>query len=79
MKTYYVMTPEYGLVDRLLDDGTGPTEYGRDVATLKAHTKAEARRLGYKQLKTKPWFRNFYEQDKHPYAYLTIEVGDDYD
>lgn len=73
MGTYYVMTPEYGEVVPILDDGTGPIEWGRDVEEVKATTKREAKQLGYQELKRQHWFRDHYDHDKHPYAYLTVE------
>lgn len=72
-ETYFVMTPEYETKFPILEDGSGPSEWGRDVVQVQASTKAEARRLGYRQLKTQHWFQWNYERDKHPYAYLTVE------
>ena len=73
MTHWLVMSPEYDTVLPILEDGSGPIETGRDVAEVEASTKAAARRLGYAKLKGEPWFRKYFERDKHPYAYLTVE------
>ena len=41
-KLYLVTTPEYGVKMVLLDDGTGPTEWGCDAMQVLAHNKREA-------------------------------------
>ena len=39
---WYVVSPEYEEVVPILDDGTGPTEYGCDCVEVEANSKREA-------------------------------------
>ena len=50
MKRWYVVTPEYGEVIPILDDGTGPMEYGADVIEIEAETARDAVALGVKEM-----------------------------
>ena len=50
MERWYVVTPEYGTVIPVLDDGTGPMEYGADVIEIEAETKRDAIALGVKEM-----------------------------
>jgi len=50
MKRWYVVTPTYGTVVRILDDGTGPEEFGADVVEVEAPTKREAITIGVKKM-----------------------------
>lgn len=70
---YYVLTPEYDTVQPILDDGTGPTETGCDVVEVSAPNKRAARKLAWPQIKQMGFYRNHYDHDRHPYAYLTVE------
>ncbi len=42
---YLVYTPEYGTVIPILDDGTGPMEYGCDVLHVRARNRRAAKVL----------------------------------
>ena len=77
MSKWAVMSPEYADVVPTLDDGTGPEEWGRDYVEVEAQTKREAVRLGYQLLKSQPWFKRWWDRDRHPYAYITAERFDD--
>lgn len=48
MKRFYVVTPEYGTVVPVLDDGTGPYEYCADVVEIEAESRRDAISLGVK-------------------------------
>jgi hypothetical protein len=50
MKTWLVVTPEYGEVIPIVD-GQGPMEYGADVIFVEAESKRDALRLGVKAMK----------------------------
>ena len=41
MQRWYVLSPEYSEVIPVLDDGTGPMEYCRDVIEIEADTKRD--------------------------------------
>jgi hypothetical protein len=43
---WLVVSPEYGEVIPVLDDGTGPMEYGADVVFVEAATRSDALHLG---------------------------------
>ena len=75
MKTYYVITPEYGVVIPVLDFGIGPMEYGRDVVTVEAPTKRKALILGYHELKRIPkgWITYYRDFDQNPFVGLQVE------
>lgn len=55
-KPYWVLSPEYGTVIPVLDDGSGPMEYGRDCAAVIAldprHAKVAAVRIWRKDRKS---------------------------
>jgi hypothetical protein len=44
-RKWVVYTPEYGTVVPILDDGSGPTEYGADVLYVRAATRQRAKVL----------------------------------
>ncbi len=50
MNRWYVVTPEYEVVDPILDDGTGPLETVADVIEIEADTPADAKALGVKEM-----------------------------
>lgn len=50
MKRWYVVTPQYGTVIPVLDDGTGPTEYGADVVEVEAPSRRAAITEGVKRM-----------------------------
>ncbi len=52
-KWFLVCSPEYGEVIPILDDGSGPMEYGRDAVYVRARTRRRARVLAVR------WFRRF--------------------
>lgn len=52
MKTYHVMSQEYGTVVPVLDDGSGPLEYGRDYVCVKARSRRDAVMLAVKHILT---------------------------
>ena len=49
MTEYMVVTPPYGTLIPILDDGTGPTEYGSDVLYVEARTVKEAKVLAVRE------------------------------
>ena len=55
MKRWWVVTPEYGVVDPILDDGTGPMEYGADCIKIEAETARDAIAFGVKLMLNNPW------------------------
>jgi len=46
MKHWIVITPEVGVVIPVLDDGSGPMEYGCDVVEVEAESRRDAIALG---------------------------------
>ena len=54
-KKYLVYTPEYGTVIPILDDGSGPMEYGADVMLVRAQNARRAKVLAVRAWRRKPW------------------------
>lgn len=46
LKKYYVVSEAYGSVVPILDDGSGPEEWGSDVIEIMAKNKRDAKILG---------------------------------
>ena len=58
MKRWHVITPEYGEVIPITDDGQGPTEYGCDVIEVEAETRRDAILVGVQLMRA-------HERDYH--------------
>jgi len=52
MKLWRVVTPEYGEVVPVTDEGQGPMEYGCDVVEIEADTRRDAIVIGVKLMRT---------------------------
>lgn len=50
MNRYYVVTPQYEMVDVILDDGTGPTEMVADVIEIEADSARDAVAFGVREM-----------------------------
>jgi hypothetical protein len=50
LKRFYVVTPEYGVVIPVTDEGQGPTEWGCDVIEIEAETRRDAIALGVREM-----------------------------
>lgn len=74
-RCYLVISPEYGEVIPILDDGTGPTEYGHDVVYAFARNARRAKVLALR------WFRRQYAgkwrhnwiEDGNPFTGMTVD------
>ena len=83
MKRWYVVTPEYGVVDPILDDGTGPLEYVSDVIEIEADTARDAVAFGVKLMlkahrRAFKWCRDQASSNCSPYAGVrAIPVGEE--
>ena len=73
MPIYAVMTPTYEVVEVILEDGSGPSEFPCDYVEVEATNRREARQKGYRLLKGEPFFRREWEHNCHPYACLKVE------
>ena len=51
---WFVITPNYTYVERILDDGTGPTFEASDVIEVVADTRREAISKGVKEMLNRP-------------------------
>ena len=47
---WWVITPEYGVVIPVTDEGQGPTEYGCDVIEIEAETRRDAIVFGVREM-----------------------------
>lgn len=47
---YYVITPEYGVMIPVTDDGQGPMEYGCDLIEIEATSARDAVALGVQEM-----------------------------
>jgi hypothetical protein len=78
MPRFYVITPEYGEVVPVTDEGQGPMEYGCDVIEIEALTAADAKALGVRAMLAKPreyrWFRH---SDGSPFSGVRVELVSD--
>ncbi len=77
---FLVASAEYGEVIPILDDGSGPMEYGCDVLWIRARSKQRAkilmvrafrRRTKGRSWKSAPWL-----YDGNPFTGMTAERGD---
>ncbi len=74
MTKFYVVTPEYGTVIPVCDDGTGPYEYQADLVEIEADTPRDAIALGVKWMLGKTanrdyrWCRDARSSGESPYA-----------
>lgn len=60
MPRYYVVSPEWGEVVPVTDEGQGPMEYGCDVVEVEATSRADARVLGLKLLRERPCYHRWH-------------------
>ena len=78
MKRWLVLTPEYGEVIPITDEGQGPTEYQRDGIEIEAATKRDAILCGVRLMRARPrdyhWFRHC---DGNAYVGITAEIVPD--
>ena len=79
MPKWWVITPEYGTVVPVLDDGTGPEEFGCDVVEVEAPTRREALVLGLRELKkvTKGWINWYRDDTSNPFTGLRAELQEE--
>ena len=79
MPKWYVITPEYETVERILPDGSGPIEIGRDVVEVEAPTRRAAKVVGVRELRRQK-SRWMHDQEgdwpnKHsPFTGLRVEL-----
>lgn len=68
---WLVVSPEYGQVISVLDDGTGPTEYGSDYVFVEAETEQDALMLGVMLFKQQG--AKYLDHAESPYAGVKVE------
>lgn len=68
---WLVCSPEYGVVVPVLDDGTGPTEYGCDAVHVEAESRQDALMLGVALLKQQG--ARYLDNAENPYAGVRVE------
>ena len=73
MKRYYVIGPEWGQVVPVLDDGSGPTEYGRDVVPVEAPDEQTAKVIGIRLMREDS--RSYLSRygDENPFTGLYVQ------
>lgn len=78
MKHWMVVTPEYGEVIPILDDGTGPEEWGADVVFVEAETKRRALVEGVRELRRihSHWMEDQYSNVSNPFTGLKAEISE---
>ena len=75
---FYVVTPEYGEVVPVTDDGQGPLEYGCDLIEIEALTAADALVLGVKAMKEDSAQYHWFQDCESPFAGVKVQpVSDD--
>lgn len=77
-RRYLVCSPEYGTVDRVLDDGPGPMEYERDVLYVRTRTAKRAKVLAlraWRRARKKNWrVARWFGYGENPFVGMTVEV-----
>lgn len=71
LQPWLVCSPEYGEVVPILDDGTGPTEYGCDVVFVEAETRRDALLLGVALFRQQG--AKYLADAESPYAGVKVE------
>jgi hypothetical protein len=75
MNRYWVITPEYGEVVSVTDEGQGPLEYGCDVIEIEADNKRDAIVLGVKAMRANSATYHYYREcDDSPFAGVRAEL-----
>jgi hypothetical protein len=74
MKRWLVVSREYGVVMPLLDDGSGPTEYGCDVIAVEAQTPRDAKVLAVRLARQHPRRYGFVDHyaDECPFTGMRV-------
>jgi hypothetical protein len=74
LKRWLVCSPKYGTMVPVLDDGSGPTEYGCDVVEIEAVNKRDALILGLKLMR-KEYPDGWHNQDlsENPFKGMRVE------
>lgn len=72
LKPWYVISPEYGTVIPIMDDGTGPMEYNCDVVEVEAETQRDALLLGVKIMRGDASC-HWHDDAECPYAGMKVE------
>ena len=70
LKPWLIVSPEYGDVIPVLDDGSGPMEYGADVTFVEAETRRDALLLGV-ALFRQQWAR-YLDDYVHPFEGVQV-------
>jgi hypothetical protein len=75
---FLVASREYSYVEPVLDDGSGPTEYTRDVIYVYANGKRRVRVLALRAFRRKYARRNRpdYLADGHPFKGMLVQRMD---
>jgi hypothetical protein len=74
LRPYRVLTPEYGVVIPVTDEGQGPLEYGRDLVGVRAESATDAKLLGVAYLRHKG---GYYDHcNGNPYTGVVVERCD---
>lgn len=75
MRRWLVLTPEYGEVVPVTDEGQGPMEYQRDGIEIDAETKRDAILCGVQVMRANTRDYHWFEHcDGNPYVGITAEA-----
>lgn len=74
LKRWMVISPEYGKTVPILDDGSGPEEFGSDVVVVEAVNKREALLFGLRLMR-KEYPRGWHNSDagENPFRGMKVE------
>jgi len=72
MKHYIVISPEVGTVIPILDDGSGPTEYGCCVVSVEANNRREALKKAINTEELSEWVNDQRSDGKNPFSGLAV-------
>jgi len=71
LKPWLVASPEYSSVIPVLDDGSGPLEWGADVVFIEAETRHDALLLGVALMKRQG--AKYLDDCENPYTGVLVE------
>jgi len=69
---YLVVSREYRVTIPILDDGSGPDEYCREIAYVSAGDVKEAKIIGLKMMRKMPDARHWIDDGENPFKGMEV-------
>ena len=77
MPRYLVASREYETINPVLEDGSGPSEWGRDELYVDARTKREAKVLALREFRKQHVRFLHYYSDESPFTGMLVLASDE--